>query len=100
VSARRRTFGGGDGPVAAVTDAGMCDHRLALPVSRPGDDARLRSLAVPVLALIAVAAPSTLLARARAVQAEPWSDATRAISAECATAVNARVPRYPACRPG
>ena len=95
-----------DDPVAALIDAGMRDFRIALPTPAPFTGAQLRTIAVPVLALVAgrsvIHRARPAYERARAlipdVEAELWPAATHAISGEHADAVNARVLRFIADR--
>ncbi|WP_332845789.1 alpha/beta fold hydrolase [Amycolatopsis mongoliensis] len=86
-------------PVAAVIEAGMRTYRIALPAPELPADERLRSITVPVLALIAgksaIHDAGKAAARARALlpcaQVEVWPGATHAIAGESAAAVNERV---------
>jgi pimeloyl-ACP methyl ester carboxylesterase len=86
-------------PVAAVIDAGMRTYRIRLPTPELPADERLRSIGVPVLALIAgnsvIHDAGKAAARARAqlphAQVEVWPGATHAIAGESAAAVNERV---------
>ncbi|GAB3003240.1 hypothetical protein GCM10023080_081200 [Streptomyces pseudoechinosporeus] len=88
-----------DDPVANVIDEGMRAYRFALPTPKVFTDAQLRSIPVPVLALIAGRSvmhnPKRAVARARDlipdVRAELWPSATHAIAGESADDVNARV---------
>ncbi|MEV6643775.1 alpha/beta fold hydrolase [Amycolatopsis sp. NPDC051371] len=86
-------------PVAAVIEAGMRTYRIGLPTPELLSDGQLRSIAIPVLALIAGksvmhdaakagARARTLLPDARV---EVWPQATHAIAGESAAAVNERV---------
>jgi pimeloyl-ACP methyl ester carboxylesterase len=89
-------------PVAAVIDAGMRTYRIGLPPPELPADERLRSIGVPVLALIAgrsvIHDAGKAAARARALlphaQVEVWPGATHAIAGESATAVNERVLKF------
>ncbi|MEO6087506.1 MAG: alpha/beta fold hydrolase [Umezawaea sp.] len=91
-----------DDPVATVIDQGMRTYRIALPTPTVFTDSQLRSIPVPVLALIAGRSvmhhAERAVARARAtipdVRAELWSSATHAIAGESADDVNARVLRF------
>ncbi|WP_228000235.1 alpha/beta fold hydrolase [Nocardia australiensis] len=90
-----------DDPVAKVINAGIRDFSIALPTPKPFTDEQLRSIRVPVLAIIAgrsvIHNPSAAHARAALiphVQAELWPTATHAISGECAAEVNERVLRF------
>lgn len=86
-------------PVARVIDEGMRTYRIALPSPRLITDAQLRSLRMPVLALIAgrsvIHHPDRAAARARELlprgQVELWPSATHAIAGEAADEVNARI---------
>ncbi|EME50745.1 alpha/beta fold hydrolase [Amycolatopsis decaplanina] len=86
-------------PVARVIDEGMRTYRIALPSPKLFTDEQLRSLRMPVLALIAgrsvIHHPERAAARARELlrlgQVELWPSATHAIAGEAATEVNARV---------
>lgn len=99
-----RWFSGGaevasDDPVAVVIEAGMRTFRIALPTPAVFTDAQLRSIAVPVLALIAgrsvVHDARRAAARARDLlpdaRVELWPSATHAIAGEAAAEVDARV---------
>ncbi len=86
-------------PVARVIDEGMRTYRIALPSPRLITDDQLRSLRMPVLALVAgrsvIHHPARAAARARDLlprgQVELWPSATHAIAGEAAAEVNARV---------
>ncbi|MFC3454271.1 alpha/beta fold hydrolase [Amycolatopsis speibonae] len=86
-------------PVARVIDEGMRTYRIALPAPRLITDVQLRSLRMPVLALVAgrsvIHHPERAAARARELlpqgQVELWPSATHAIAGEAAAEVNARV---------
>ncbi|HET6288741.1 MAG TPA: alpha/beta hydrolase [Amycolatopsis sp.] len=86
-------------PVPRVIDEGMRTYRIALPSPRLITDAQLRSLRMPVLALIAgrsvIHHPDRAAARARELlprgQVELWPSATHAIAGEAADEVNARI---------
>ncbi|RSM79562.1 alpha/beta hydrolase [Amycolatopsis sp. WAC 01375] len=86
-------------PVARVIDEGMRTYRIALPSPRLITDAQLRSLRMPVLALIAgrsvIHHPDRAAARARELlprgQVELWPSATHSIAGEAADEVNARI---------
>lgn len=88
-----------DDPVAAVIDEGMRTFRIALPTPMPFGDARLSSIGMPALALLAGRSvmhdASRAAARARALlpdaEVELWPSATHAIAGESAAEVNARV---------
>lgn len=88
-----------DDAVAKVIDEGMRTYRIALPTPRMSTDAQLRSIPVPVLALIAGRSvmhdAKRAVARARDlipdVRAELWPSASHAIAGESADEVNARV---------
>ncbi len=91
-----------DDPVARVISVGMDEYRPAEPgPAYPADD-DLRSISVPVLALVGgrsvIHDPSKAVARAMSllpdVEAELWPAASHAISGECADQVNARVLRF------
>jgi pimeloyl-ACP methyl ester carboxylesterase len=89
-------------PVADVIDAGIRGYRIAAPWPAYFTDEQLRSIRVPVLAVVAgrsvIHRAAAAHARARAlianVQAELWPDATHAITGESADEVNARVLRF------
>jgi len=89
-------------PVARVIDEGMRTYRIALPSPRLFTDEQLRSLRMPVLALIAgrsvIHDPGRAAARAREFlargQVELWPSATHAIAGESAAEVNARVLKF------
>lgn len=91
-----------DDPIAGVIQAGMNDYKLAIPAPSYPDDSALRSITVPVLAVIAGRStlhdPRKALARARAtlpdVRAELWQDASHAISGEYAESVNTRLSEF------
>lgn len=88
-----------DDPVATVIDEGMRTFTITLPNPGLFSDEQLRSIRLPVLALIggrsvihdgrkAAARATALLPDARV---ELWPDATHAIAGESADAVNARL---------
>ncbi|MGK4591117.1 alpha/beta fold hydrolase [Amycolatopsis sp. w19] len=89
-------------PVARVIDEGMRTYRIALPSPRLFTDEQLRSLRMPVLALIAgrsvIHDPDRAAARARELlprgQVELWPSATHAIAGESAAEVNTRVLKF------
>ncbi|MFJ8913775.1 alpha/beta fold hydrolase [Amycolatopsis sp. NPDC102389] len=89
-------------PVARVIDEGMRTYRIALPSPKLFTDAQLRSLRMPVLALIAgrsvIHDPERAAARARELlvrgQVELWPSATHAIAGESAAEVNTRVLKF------
>ncbi|MGW4831616.1 alpha/beta fold hydrolase [Amycolatopsis japonica] len=89
-------------PVARVIDEGMRTYRIALPSPKLFTDEQLRSLRMPVLALIAgrsvIHDPDRAAARARELlprgQVELWPSATHAIAGESAAEVNARVLKF------
>jgi pimeloyl-ACP methyl ester carboxylesterase len=91
-----------DDPVANVIDEGLRTYRIALPTPKVFTDSQLRSIPVPVLALIAGRSvmhdANRAVARARAlipdVRAELWPSATHAIAGESAADVNARVLKF------
>jgi pimeloyl-ACP methyl ester carboxylesterase len=98
----RHTADPSDDPVGRVISAGMQDFRAKLPRPRTYTDGELRSLRVPVLAVIA---GRSVMHKARdavsraenlipCVQAELWPDATRAISGQCARQVNKRISEF------
>ncbi|WP_307849779.1 alpha/beta fold hydrolase [Qaidamihabitans albus] len=86
-------------PVAGAINEGMRTYRIALPTPTQFTDAQLRSIDVPVLALIAGRSvmhdARRAVARAREllpdVRAELWPAATHSIAGESAAEVNARV---------
>ncbi|WP_156755956.1 alpha/beta fold hydrolase [Actinokineospora pegani] len=87
-----------DDPVAALIDEGMRTYRTALPTPMPFTDDQLRSLRVPVLALLAGRSVMHDARRATDharlvpdIRAELWPSATHAIAGESAEAVNDRV---------
>ncbi|GAA4621099.1 alpha/beta hydrolase [Actinoallomurus vinaceus] len=89
-------------PVGRVIDAGMRGFRTGAPQPALFDDDQLRSLSMPVLAVVAgrsvIHHPRTACERARRlipdVRAELWPEATHAISGQCAAQVNDRVLRF------
>ncbi|MGW5704782.1 alpha/beta fold hydrolase [Amycolatopsis japonica] len=89
-------------PVARVIDEGMRTYRIALPSPKLFTDEQLRSLRMPVLALIAgrsvIHDPDRAAARARELlprgQVELWPSATHAIAGESAAEVNTRVLKF------
>lgn len=88
-------------PVAEVISAGIRDFRISLPMPRLFSDEQLRSIRIPVLAIIAgrsvihdPRAAYTRSALIPTVQAELWPTATHAISGQCAAEVNERVIRF------
>nr|WP_308200084.1 alpha/beta fold hydrolase [Kibdelosporangium philippinense] len=91
-----------DDPVATVIDEGMRTYRIALPTPVRFTDAQLRSVKVPVLALIAgrsvIHDGEHAAARARELlpdaRVELWPAATHAIAGESAAEVNARVREF------
>lgn len=91
-----------DDPTARVIAAGMREYKLALPGPAYPSDNDLRSMTVPVLALIggrsAVHDPQKAVHRAKAllpdVEAELWPEASHAISGECAERVNTRLLKF------
>lgn len=91
-----------DDPTARVIAAGMREYKLALPAPAYPSDNDLRSMTVPVLALIGgrstVHDPWKAVHRARALlpdaEAELWPEASHAISGECAERVNARLRKF------
>lgn len=99
----RWTAGGADvpagDPVATVIDEGLRTFRITLPIPSMFTDEQLRSVRVPVLALIAGRSvmhdARRAVARARAllpdVRAELWPSATHAIAGESPDEVGARI---------
>jgi pimeloyl-ACP methyl ester carboxylesterase len=91
-----------DDPVADVIDAGIRGYRIAAPWPAYFTDEQLRSIRVPVLAVVAgrsvIHRATAAYARARTqivnAQAELWPDATHAITGEFADEINARVLRF------
>jgi len=89
-------------PVGRVIDAAMRDYRPALPQPAYFTDDQLRSVMMPVLAIVAGRSvmhdPVAALRRAEAlipgVQAELWPQATHSIAGQCADEVNARILRF------
>lgn len=91
-----------DDPVAIVIDAGMRTYRISLPTPRVLTDDELRSISVPVLALIAGC--SVMHDGRRAAEraerllpdacVELWPSATHAIAGEFASEVNQRVLQF------
>lgn len=89
-------------PVAAVIAAGTRYHRVSTAMPSFFTDEQLRSIPVPVLALIAgrsvIHNPVTAHMRAEQlvpdIQAELWPNATHSISAETPVEVNERVLRF------
>lgn len=89
-------------PVAALIDAGAKDFVIRTPMPRMFTDEQLRSLELPVLALLAgrsvmLDAPRAA-ARARALlrhaQVEVWPDASHAINGEYPQEIAERVSRF------
>ncbi|MEU8632121.1 alpha/beta hydrolase [Amycolatopsis sp. NPDC048633] len=88
-----------DDPVATVIEAGMRTYRIGLPTPELLTDDQLRSIGIPVLALIAgnsvIHDAAKAGTRARALlpdaRVEVWPGATHAIAGESAAAVNERV---------
>ncbi|MEV4002402.1 alpha/beta hydrolase [Actinomadura sp. NPDC049753] len=91
-------------PVGRVIDAAMRGYRKATPQPALFEDDQLRSLPMPILAIVAgrsvIHDPTTAHERARQliphVQAELWPEATHAISGQCADRVNERILRFAA----
>ena len=91
-----------DDPITPVMELGARDYRMSLGPPGYPSDAALRSLAMPVLALLG--GRSTVLragraaARARAlvpdVEVEVWPDATHALPSSHADAVDARLEAF------
>ncbi|MGI5417908.1 alpha/beta fold hydrolase [Actinomadura luteofluorescens] len=89
-------------PVGRVIDAAMRGSRKATPQPALFEDAQLRSLSMPILAIVAgrsvIHEPTTARDRAQRliphVRAELWPDATHAISGQCADRVNERVLQF------
>ncbi|ALG13594.1 alpha/beta fold hydrolase [Kibdelosporangium phytohabitans] len=95
-------------PVSDVIAAGLHHHRVRTAMPAYFRDEQLRSISVPMLALIAgrsvIHHPAAAHARAQrlvaGIQAELWPDATHSISAESPVEVNERVLRFiAACAP-
>ncbi|ONI85965.1 alpha/beta hydrolase [Actinosynnema sp. ALI-1.44] len=95
-------------PVSEVIEAGLHHHRVRTAMPAYFSDEQLRSISVPMLALIAgrsvIHHPAAAHARAQrlipGIQAELWPDATHSISAESPDEVNERVLRFiAACAP-
>ncbi|MFE9653198.1 alpha/beta fold hydrolase [Micromonospora sp. NPDC006431] len=92
----------GADPVGRVIDAAMRCYRPALPQPGYFTDEQLRSLAMPVLAVVAGRSvmhdPAQAHRRARRLigngQVELWPDATHAISGQYADKINARILRF------
>ena len=88
-----------DDPVATIIDEGMRTFKITLPVPALFTDEQLRSVRLPVLALIAGRSvmhdARRAVARAKAllpdVRAELWPSATHAIAGESPAEVNARI---------
>jgi pimeloyl-ACP methyl ester carboxylesterase len=88
-----------DDPVATVIEAGLRAFKIRLPTPGLFSDAQLRSIRVPVLALIAgrsvIHHGARAAARARALlpdaRVELWPDATHAIAGESPAEVNTRI---------
>jgi pimeloyl-ACP methyl ester carboxylesterase len=86
-------------PVATIIDEGMRTFAITLPVPALFTDEQLRSVTVPVLALIAGRSvmhdPRRAVARAEDllpdVRAELWPEATHAIAGESPDEVGARI---------
>lgn len=91
-----------DDPIAAVVAAGLDEYRTALPVPSFPTAAALRSLAMPVLALLGgrsvVGDAGRAARRTRALvghaEVEVWPRATHALTSECAGAVDARLAAF------
>lgn len=88
-----------DDPVATIIEEGLRTFKITLPVPGLFTDDQLRSIRVPVLALIAGRSvmhdARRAVARAEAllpdVRAERWPSATHAIAGESPAEVNARI---------
>lgn len=88
-----------DDPVVTIIDEGMRTFKITLPLPELFTDEQLRSVRVPVLALIAGRSvmhdARRALARAEAllpdVRAELWPSATHAIAGESPDRVNSRI---------
>ncbi|SDM66045.1 alpha/beta fold hydrolase [Allokutzneria albata] len=93
-------------PVGDVIIKGMRSFRLGTPLPRYFTDEQLRSIRVPVLAIIAGRSvmhdPRKAHERARTlipdVEAELWPTASHSLSAESPAEVNARILRFVAAR--
>lgn len=91
-----------DDPVAHLIALGMQEYTSVLPAPPYPGDQQLRSIGVPVLALLAgrSVVHNAEHARQRAqtliprVEAELWPIASHAISGECAEQVNARILQF------
>lgn len=91
-----------DDPIAHLIEIGIQEYRLAQPAPEYPSDSELRSMTMPVLALIAgrsvVQNPEQAMCRAKALipeaEVELWHTASHAISGECAEQVNARIQRF------
>lgn len=89
-------------PVGRVIDPAMRAYRPALPQPAYFTDDQLRSVMMPVMAIVAGRSvmhdPAAALRRAEAlipgVQAELWPAATHSIAGQCAGEVNARILRF------
>ncbi|GAA4907946.1 alpha/beta fold hydrolase [Streptomyces coeruleoprunus] len=89
-------------PVADLIAAGMRDYRMATPMPPLITDSQLRSLALPVLALVAGRSvmhdPQAALARAQAqipgVRAELWPAATHSLPSESPAETDAAILRF------
>lgn len=89
-------------PVARLLTQGMRNYRMHLPMPEYGRDDLLRSLQVPVLALLGGRSvahnPLEAARRAQSLipnnQTELWPDATHALSGEFPTQLNARLLRF------
>lgn len=88
-----------DDPIARLIAASMRGFRVALPLPEYPTDQQLRSITMPVLALVSgkstVHDPQKAFERANRqlphARVELWPNATHGISAECPDAVNATV---------
>ncbi len=89
-------------PIAQLLTAGMRNYRMALPMPQYGSDALLRSLQVPVLALLGGRTvphnPHEAARRAQSLiphnQTEIWPEATHALSGEFPDQLNARLLKF------
>lgn len=88
-----------DDPVATIIDEGIRTYKITLPIPTLFTDEQLRSIEVPVLALIAgrsvMHRPRRAAARAKALlpdaRVELWPSATHAIAGESPAEVDARI---------
>ncbi|MET7279437.1 alpha/beta fold hydrolase [Kribbella sp. NPDC005582] len=89
-------------PIARLLTTGLRSYRMALPTPEYGSDAHLRSLKVPILAVLGgrsvVHNPLEAARRAQTLipdnQTELWPDATHALSGEFPKQLNVRLLQF------